>query len=121
MKNKIVMALLFSRICWADNKPYFYEDKLKMNKVEYFTQGNVRISSSKLCRKKKCFAYKLASKQIAFSTQVEWKTGGVNPTSTLCSQIGGEPRVGYLENNNEFSLCYFDDKSFIFAWDLFKI
>ncbi|MGZ3773508.1 MAG: hypothetical protein ACXVCN_07335 [Bdellovibrio sp.] len=81
----------------------------------------MRISDSDECRKKLCHAYKIASGQKKVPVKkIEWLPGGVNPTSTLCKKINGDPRIGYMPNKNEVSLCYFKDQSFIFGWDLIK-
>lgn len=120
IKNFALIFCLCS-FAYAASEKYIYEDSKKSQKRNYFAIEEMRISDTLECRKKACLAYKVTTGEIKVPTEIEWLPGGVNPTSTLCKKIDGSPKVAYMENRNEVSLCYFNDQSFIFGWDLMKI
>jgi len=105
----------------AEVKKVFFKYKSSKVSLDYFHVLNARISKTRNCINKKCISYSFLTGQSTLPRKIKWTTGGVNPTSTLCKAINGNPKIGYLPNSNEVSLCYFSDGSFIFAWDLMKL
>lgn len=106
---------------WSSGSDYFFESRNKNKKQNYFIVNGIRISETGECKRKACFAYQIAANKISVPKEIIWISGGVNPTSTLCKNMQGDPKIGFTTNGNEISLCYFNDQSFIFAWDLMKL
>tara|TARA_Y100000817_G_C16757162_1_gene499850 strand:- start:358 stop:753 length:396 start_codon:yes stop_codon:yes gene_type:complete len=104
----------------ASETVYFFNEDKKIT-MSYVNSLGLRISNMELCQKYKCTAYLVASGEIELPKKIKWISGGANPTSTLCKKIEGIPRIAYLSNENEVSICQFSDNSFIFGWDLMEI
>ncbi|HEY8270330.1 MAG TPA: hypothetical protein VIG33_05535 [Pseudobdellovibrionaceae bacterium] len=122
MKNKTFISIsFFCNFAYATSEKFIYEKMERDQKRNYFAIQETRISDTEECRKKTCLAYEISVGKIKVPAEIEWIPGGVNPTSTLCKKMEGTPKIGYMENRNEVSLCYFNDHIFIFGWDLMKI
>ena len=125
MMTQIVFSffiiLLTTPLCLAKNEQILYKDKSKQQRAKYMSIEKRRISETKTCIEKKCKAYDFINNKGPFPEKIPWMSGGVNPTFILCDLVNGTPKIGYLQNNDEVSLCYFNDGSFIFGWDLMDI
>lgn len=121
MISKLVsLTVLFLNFAWSTSD-YLFEDREKGTKKNYFIVNGVRISETNECKEKVCLAYQIATNKINLPKEIRWRSGGVNPTSTLCKNMEGDPKIAYTATKDELSLCYFKDKSFIFGWDLMKL
>ena len=49
------------------------------------------------------------------------KNFDISPAAKRCHYLEGIPNVVYDEHLNEISICEFNDSSFFYSWDLFKI
>jgi putative hemolysin len=84
----------------------------------YFYLRHVQISDSISCQNLSCIAAQYALGKQSLPKKTKLRPGGVNPASIFCQDLGGEPKVGILENDDEVSICLFKDGSSAFAWDM---
>lgn len=120
MKLLLLLFIGFNFLAHAGSKDFIFLNRNRQNKQSYFQLNGVRIADSPQCREKQCWASKMSHNKLEIKKLLLGGQRDVNPTSTVCKNLNGEPLIGFLENGNEISLCQFTDGSFAFSWDLMK-
>jgi hypothetical protein len=114
------LIFVFLSLNALGSESFIYKDRINNEKLKVFKDQETTISDTPDCRNKKCFAHLAVDKKIPYPKKLKVR-GGMNPTSVLCRELGALPDIGMMSNGDDISLCVFKDKSFAFAWDLYKI
>ena len=94
------------------------EFSLKSDLKEEFTWTRHASSMRYVCVSEKCDVEKHVNDEKLKALRVKWEAGGTNPTSVLCKLLNGKPLIAYMKSLDELSVCSFDDKVYVHAWDL---
>lgn len=111
---KFLILILISTTLQAADTSIF---EIKGEKVTFHNYPKARVTISKEC---KSLDANSLCKELQFLKEVSLSraglkgTGGVNPSSVICTKtLGGEVIIGYDKNKNENSFCLTKDGLYV--------